>query len=133
MTQARSDAAAPGRRPVFVVDDDPAVLQSLAFSLGTEGYDVSIYRNAKALLGVDALPARGCLIIDYILPDMDGLELARRLRARGIGLPVILITTNPGRTLLRRASAAGIRVVEKPLLSDTLSEAVSASFDSSHL
>jgi FixJ family two-component response regulator len=51
---------------------------------------------------------------------MDGLALLECLRAVGVGLPAILITTNPRTALRNRAAAAGVPIVEKPLLTDAL-------------
>ena len=57
------------------------------------------------------LPGHGCLVLDYNLPDMNGLALLQILRQRGTTMPAILITTHPSRALCARASAMGIRIV----------------------
>ena len=57
---------------------------------------------------------------------MDGLALLKSLRDRGIGLPAVVITSAPGRTLRQRAAEAGAVIVEKPLLCDALTAAVRA-------
>jgi two-component system, LuxR family, response regulator FixJ len=111
---------------VVVVDDDPAVCSSLEFSLQVEGFDVQTYASGTELLNAGKLPARGCVIIDYFLPGMNGLELALALRARRVSLPVILITTHPNRSLRQTAAAEGIEIVEKPLLGNLLSERIRA-------
>jgi two-component system, LuxR family, response regulator FixJ len=112
------------QRMVVVVDDDPAVLNSLKFSLEIEGFTVRTYHSARALLDAEALPPCGCLVVDFILPDMDGLELVGRLRNDHCSLPAILVTSHPNAALRRRANAAGVNLVEKPLLSDALVEAI---------
>ena len=112
-------------KPVAViVDDDPAVCNSLKFSLEVEGLSVRTYADAAEALQEANYPMRGCLIIDYRLPGMTGLELLAALRQRRIGLPAILITTNPSAYVLSRAKAAGVTLVEKPLLNEALHEAV---------
>ncbi len=111
---------------IVVIDDDPAVRGSLAFSLQTEGFEVQTYANGTDLLGQPQLPDRGCVIIDYYLPGMNGLELATALRERQVDLPVILITTHPARTLRQSAAAQGIEIVEKPLFGNHLSERIRA-------
>ncbi len=108
----------------IVVDDDPAVRNSLKFSLEVEGLLVRTYSNAAEALQEVNYPTRGCLIIDYRLPGMTGLDLLASLRQRRIGLPAILITTNPSAYVVSRAKAAGVTLVEKPLLSGALHEAV---------
>ena len=109
---------------VLVVDDDPAVLNSLTFSLEVEGFAVRAYASGRELLDDPGLPGHGCLVIDQRLPGISGLELVASLRARKISLPAILITTNPSAVLRQRAADAGVPVVEKPLLGDALSRGI---------
>lgn len=114
-----------GSRPaVFLVDDDPAVAHAVQFSFDLEGLDVRNYRDAESLLASGALPEKGCLILDYHLPGMDGLCLLERLRANGVRMPAVLITTNPRPHLRARAAAADVPIIEKPLLTDALLTAV---------
>ena len=123
----KQDTNAPDKHVVIVViDDDPAVRSSLEFSLQTEGFEVQAYPSAAELLEQASLPACGCVVIDYFLPGMNGLELALALRERHVELPVILITTHPTRALRQSAAAQGIEIVEKPLLGNLLSERIRA-------
>ena len=112
------------RPAVILVDDDPAVTHAMQFSFDLEGLDVRSFRDGESLLAVDDLPDKGCLILDHNLPGMDGLALLDRLRAADIRLPAILITTNPRAALRNRAAAAGVPIIEKPLLTDALLTAV---------
>lgn len=118
-----TDNQAP-RPAVFLVDDDPAVAHAVQFSFDLEGLDVRSFRDAETLLASEALPDKGCLILDYHLPGVDGLGLLERLRENGVRLPAVLITTNPRPHLRARAAAAGVPIIEKPLLSDALLSAV---------
>jgi FixJ family two-component response regulator len=115
---------AQAQRMVVVVDDDPAVTSSLKFSLEVEGFEVRAYQSGRALLADGALPSCGCLVIDFSMPDMDGLELVNHLRHDHCALPAILVTSHPTAALRRRASAAGVNLVEKPLLSNALIDAI---------
>jgi two-component system response regulator MprA len=81
---------------VLVVDDDAAVRESLERSLRFEGYEV-----ATAVDGVDALDLVGrvhpdIVVLDVMMPRVDGLETCRRLRARGDDVPVLMLTARDG-------------------------------------
>ena len=115
-------------RQVFVIDDDPAILASLKFSLEIEGYAVRTYSSAKALIAEATRHGRGCLVIDYNLTDENGLQVLAALRQRGVTMPAILITSNPGPHLRVRAAAASVLIVEKPLIGNTLADAIRKSF-----
>ena len=114
----------PCRAKIFLVDDDPAVRASLAFSLELEGFLIETFSCAEELVAKSDLPEIGCLVLDYRLPGMDGLSLLKALRRRGVGLPAILITSAPALGLRARAKEAGAVIVEKPLLCDALTAAV---------
>jgi len=116
---------------VLVVDDDAAVRNSLKFALELEGLEVRLYADAEALLRDAAIPETGCLVVDYYMRPMNGLDLVRSLRRRRIALPAILITAQATAELRERARADGIcTVLEKPLedsaLLDTIRSALGA-------
>jgi two-component system response regulator FixJ len=99
---------------VALVDDDPAVLDSLKFLLEVVGYRVSTYASAMAFLGDGASPP-ACLIIDQHMPGMTGLELAQKLRDDNSPIPILLITGSPSPAIVVRARQLGIvNVLEKP-------------------
>lgn len=116
---ARSVSRA-SRPAVILVDDDPAVTHAMQFSFDLEGLDVRCFRDGESLLAAGRLPKAGCLVLDHNLPGMDGLALLERLRATGVRLPAILITTNPRTDLRNRAAEARVPIIEKPLLTDAL-------------
>ena len=103
---------------IIVVEHDASVRQSLRFALAVEGFEVRT--RGDEMLGAAELPDRGCLVVDYNLPDMTGLDLLAQLRTRHVALPAILITTNPSMIVRRRAEEAGVPMIEKPLLGDGL-------------
>jgi FixJ family two-component response regulator len=110
---------------VLVVDDDAAVRSALKFVLEIEGFRVRLYADAQALLDEDDLPTQGCLVIDYRMPGMNGLELVEKLRADDVQLPVVLICSRLSGWLRSRALQAGIGwVLEKPLSDSTLIECI---------
>jgi FixJ family two-component response regulator len=123
MTPTTQDLMVPAPL-ILVVDDDPAVCGSLKFSLELEGYRVRTFASAREVLEDPNLASADCLIIDQVLPEVSGLGLLRELRSRGISLPALLITSNPAPLLRDRAAAAGVPIVEKPLLGNALLDAI---------
>ena len=109
---------------VLVIDDDPGVRNSLKFALEVEGFAVRVYPTGPGLLEEQDMPETGCLVTDYHLPGMNGLELLARLRERKVKLPAILITSHPSAAVRSRAASAGARLIEKPLLNDALFEGI---------
>jgi two-component system response regulator FixJ len=120
--QPRAFAMPSSAKPtVYVVDDDADVLGSLRFLLETDGFNVRTFRNAASLLNAVRSTGVDCFVIDYKMPDMNGIDLAGRLRNRDITAPVILITGYPDENISARAEAAGVRhVLLKPLLDESL-------------
>jgi DNA-binding response OmpR family regulator len=109
----------PERRPsILIVEDDVSLRSALAFALEAEGMAVHVYSASKPLL---ASPVHtDCMVIDMRLPDLDGLSLIEQLRLCGVTAPAILITTNPDERTRLAAAAAGVSIVEKPLLTGEL-------------
>ncbi len=109
---------------IHVVDDDEAVRDSLRFLLEQEGLAVRTYASAGDLLGV-GLALAGCVLTDFRMPVMDGLELQARLAERGIGLPVIVMTGHGDVPVAVRAMKAGaVDFLEKPFADGQLLDAV---------
>jgi DNA-binding response OmpR family regulator len=81
------------RQTVAVVDDEETIRETVAFALRREGYDVVTFRDGSEAWELlrDRLPALA--ILDITMPQMDGLELCRRLRARSDTMPIIFLTS----------------------------------------
>jgi two-component system response regulator FixJ len=109
---------------VLIVDDDPAVRDSLKFSLELEGFTVRLYADGRDLLSESILPDNGCLVIDEIMPGMSGLETVDALRHRGRLIPVILVTCSPNATIRQSAAKRGIAIIEKPFFGHALVESI---------
>jgi len=106
---------------IYVVDDDAGVLGSLRFLLETDGFEVKTFRSGMALLNAAGPDGIDCLVIDYKMPDINGIDLVGRLREHNVAAPVILITGYPDANIFARAAAAGVEhVMLKPLLGDGL-------------
>jgi len=105
---------------VHVVDDDAAVRRSLAFLLATDGLAVRVHESAVAFLeGVAEVS--GCVLTDVRMPDLDGIELLRRLRQRGAMPSVIVMTGHADVPLAVAAMKEGARdFIEKPFDDEVL-------------
>ena len=75
---------------VLLAEDDPAIAEPLARALGREGYDVVVQGTGQG--AIDEVPSADLLILDLGLPDMDGLDVARWVRGRGLATPVLVLT-----------------------------------------
>jgi two-component system, LuxR family, response regulator FixJ len=120
-TQAASELA---KQVILIVDDDDSVRNSLRNLMESEGFAVYAFSNGQDLLNEASLPAIGCLVVDYQMPAMNGLELVGALRGRGVSVPAILITGSPTSHVRNRAAAMAVLVVEKPELGSYLLECV---------
>src|SRR5450631_2580726 len=118
---------------VYVVDDDADVLGSLRFLLETDGFEVRTFRSGTSLLNAVRSTGVDCFVIDYKMPDMNGIDLAGRLRNRDIAAPVILITGYPDENISVRAATAGVRhVLLKPLLDESLVTRIRGAIQEAH-
>jgi FixJ family two-component response regulator len=110
---------------VYIVDDDPGVLNSLRFLFETEGFRVETFADGADLLAGPLPCGEDCLLIDFKLGSLDGLELVRRLRERNVIAPVVLITVYEG--LEKKAAAVGVYdVLLKPHLEESVVTRVEA-------
>ncbi len=76
---------------LLIVDDEPVIVESLAYSLRRENYEVSIAENGPDALELFDKTHPDLVVLDLMLPGMDGLEVCRRLRARS-AVPIIMLT-----------------------------------------
>jgi two-component system response regulator FixJ len=117
----------PGEAVVHVVDDDVAVRQSLSFLLASDGLPVRLHESASAFLESVKEPASGCVVTDVRMPGIDGIELIRRLKARGFMLPVIVMTGHADVPLAVEAMKEGaLDFIEKPFDDELLLSSVHA-------
>jgi two-component system, LuxR family, response regulator FixJ len=115
---------------VHLIDDDDGVRQAVAFLLTTSGFAVRVYESAPAFLGALPTVQPGCIVTDVRMPEMDGLELQRQLKLRGIGLPVIVITGHGDVPLAVEAMKAGaVDFIEKPFNDEKLLSAIRVAID----
>ena len=112
---------------VHVVDDDPAMRESVAFLLQSAGYRSRTYPSADALLvALDKLE-RGCILTDVRMPGMNGLDLVHELKRLGNLTPIVVFTGHADVTMAVAAMKAGVvDFLEKPFSDDALLRAIGA-------
>jgi two-component system, LuxR family, response regulator FixJ len=116
----------PNDQTVHVIDDDDAARDSLAFLLRTADHDVRTYPSAIEFLAAASAGMKGgCVVTDVRMPQMDGLELLRRLRTLDLSIPVIVMTGHGDIPLAVEAMKAGAAdFFEKPFSDDLMLAAV---------
>jgi len=77
---------------ILVVDDEPSIVDAVATSLRYEGFDVEEATTGRGALESAAKRPPDLIVLDVMLPDLDGLEVTRRLRADGVRVPVLFLT-----------------------------------------
>lgn len=109
------------RPTVFIVDDDPAVRESLALLMASEGIPAQAFASADDFLSECDGQTSGCLLLDVRMPGMSGLELQAALDGCGIELPIIFLTAFADVPMAVGAIRAGaIDVLQKPVAVDEL-------------
>lgn len=117
---------------VFIVDDDPAVRDSLALLLRSQGWDARSHASADAFLAEYRPGSADCLVLDLQMPGMNGVELQEELDRRGIAIPVIIITAFARDPLAARARAVGARaVIAKPFRHEVLLQSIEKALEGS--
>ena len=111
-----------GKHMVFVVEDDEEVRTSTRALLEASGYAVCDFASGEDLIASGEAAMAGCIVLDYNLSGMTGLEMIRTLRDQGIETPAILVSGN-GKQLVQAAANAGIAaVLRKPLSAEALEQ-----------
>lgn len=114
---------------VFVVDDDPAVRDSMALMLGLAGFRTALYADAEAFLAAYRKSWAGCVVADLRLPGMSGVDLQARLQELGSTLPFVIVTAHGDVPTARRAfQAQAVDFLEKPFDDAQLRAAIEAAF-----
>ncbi len=77
---------------VAIVDDDPSIRTALGRALRIENYDVELFEDGTSALKSVQLRAPDAIVLDLQLPDIDGLEVCRRIRRGGDATPILMLT-----------------------------------------
>jgi two-component system OmpR family response regulator len=88
--KAMATAAAAGR--ILVVDDEPSIVDSVATVLRYEGFEVEVANSGRSALAKAQEQTFDLIVLDVMLPDLDGLEVTRRIRSDGLDVPVLFLT-----------------------------------------
>jgi len=106
---------------ILIVEDDDQVRRSIKLFLRGRGFDVDSYGSGAELLNRTPRPHADCMLIDYKMASMDGLDLLKQLRAEGDETPALMLTGFFSQTLRARAIRVGYAdVMEKPTGAQTL-------------
>ena len=110
---------------ISVVDDDESVRNSLQRLLRSMGFEVRTFPSAMEFLRQGPLHDHGCVIADVRMPEMNGLDLQKRLLDSGVALPIIFITAyeDPG-VRVQAMQAGALAFLQKPFSDPSLRDAI---------
>ena len=110
-----------------VVDDDEMLRESLPDLLGELGFAARAFSSGQEFLSSDDVHEARCLILDFAMPGMSGLDLQRELKRRGQAIPIIFITAQKDENVRIQAFRQGaVKVLYKPFSDSDLLDAVDA-------
>jgi len=111
--------------PVYLVDDDEAVRQSVGFMLKTSGHRVENFVDVDAFLRESRMLEPGCVLLDVQIPNITGLEVQEQLREYGIPFPIVVMTGQGSVDVAVKAMKAGaVDFIEKPFDKETMLAAI---------
>jgi two-component system, chemotaxis family, chemotaxis protein CheY len=115
---------------VLIVDDSSTMRKIISRSLRQAGLQVDdIYEAGDGVEGLSAMEGKSIQLIlsDINMPNMDGLEFIKSVRAKGIDVPIVMITTEGGEDILKEAMSNGASdSIKKPFTPDQLNEKLGA-------
>src|SRR2546423_11939831 len=119
---------------VFVVDDDVSVRESLELLIGCAGWQPETFASAQAFLARPRVLAPSCLVLDVSLPDLNGLDLQKRIAVDRIDMPIIFITGYGDVPMTVQAMKAGaVEFLTKPFGDDVLLSAIRHAIERSRI
>jgi CheY-like chemotaxis protein len=108
------------RKMILVVDDDASVRATIAQALGALGYAVREADDGAAAIAAVRESAVSLVILDYVMPGMDGAEVARQIGAVDEDLPIIFSTGHAALRALRASAGEDVQILAKPFTLDEL-------------
>ena len=117
---------------VFVIDDDVSVRESLKLLIQTAGWRAEIFASAHEFLVHPRAVVPSCLVLDVALPDLNGLDLQKRVAVDRPDMPIIFLTGHGDVTMSVQAMKAGaIEFLTKPFCADVLLDAIQHALEGS--
>ena len=110
---------------ILVVDDDSSVRATISHALSALGYTVREAPDGPTALEIIREETLSLVILDYMMPGMDGAEVAREIGAIEPELPIIFSTGHAALRALRSAAGEDVQILEKPFTLDELDALVS--------
>ena len=114
---------------VLIVDDNETMAKMLSLAIESHGHETSVAHSGAEALDMVAAETHDVVLLDLMMPDMDGFETLRRLRALPLGreLPVIVVTAREEQGLEKRVALAGADgFLRKPVDTRTLGDLITA-------
>jgi two-component system, LuxR family, response regulator FixJ len=116
-------------RLIHIIDDEDSVRRSASFMLKTSGFQVQSWESGVAFLKEVRHLDPGCILLDVRMPEMDGLEVQQELHAKGVTMPVIVLTGHGDVGIAVRAMKGGaVDFLEKPFEKTALLAAIDEAF-----
>jgi FixJ family two-component response regulator len=117
------------QQTVFIVDDDPAICESLSDLMESAGLAARKFASAEQFLEACTPELAGCLVLDVRLPGMTGMELQQKLVKSGLSIPIIIMTAHGDIPMVRNAMKAGaVEFLTKPFQDEELLTAIEQAF-----
>ena len=118
------------KQTVFIVDDDPAICESLCDLIESAGLVTRQFASAEEFLAASSPELAGCLVLDVRLPGMSGMELQSKLIKSGLAIPIIIMTAHGDIPMVRNAMKAGaVEFLTKPFQDEELLMAIEQAFE----
>jgi len=101
---------------IFVIDDDSRIRDALKWSLESARYKVEVFGSAKEFLASNYMNKIGCIIVDFYMPEINGIEFLEKVKIKNIKLPVIVLTCATEINIAVQAMKAGaVDFISKPV------------------
>ena len=110
---------------ICIVDDDKSVRRALGRMVRSFGFDIQLLASGRDCLDGPYVDQASCLIVDVMMPDMDGFELHALLAASGRDIPTIFISGQNDKIIINRAQSVGsVAILSKPCDASSLHDAI---------